>query len=216
MKRWLIFGVVVLALMALLVPAALAQGVTPPATAEGCPMWEQGGVGGMMGRGGVMDRDDMPGRGGAMMGGWAGLPDEALTLLGLSADEVQAEHLAGKTLAEIATAQGVTTEKLVDAILATRVDALATLVKDGKLSQAQADLMTERMKDMVTEMVERDDVGPMWNDDEDRSFGPMWDDDSQGGGRGQGMRGQGMRGGQQFNRQQSPMQQPTSPRGQWF
>ncbi len=201
MKRWLVFGMVALALMALLVPAALAQGPTPPVTGQDCPMWGQGG------RGGMMDRDDMMGRGGAaMMGGWAGLPDEALALLGLSAEEVQAQHQAGKSLADIAAAQGVALDKLVDSILAARVDALDALVKDGKITQAQADLMASRMKEMVTQMVERDQAGPMWNDGEDSDSRPMWNDGNRG----------GMRGGRQFSAPQAPTRQPGGLKYQSF
>jgi hypothetical protein len=180
MKRWLILGVVVLALSASLVPAALAQGVTPPVPGADCPMWEQGARGGMMGRGG------------AMMGR-AGLPDGALELLGLTAEEVRDARLAGKSLADIAADQGVDAGDLVDAILDGRAEALAALVKDSKLTQAQADLMLERMRDRVGLMVERDEAGPMWGDGDGRDFGPMWRDSGRGGMRGQGMRG-GMRG----------------------
>ena len=100
------------------------------------------------------------------------------------------------------------TEKLVDAILAARVDAFAALVKDGKLTQAQADLMADHMKDMVTQMVERDEAGPMWNDGEDRDSGPMWNDGGRSGMRG----GQGMRG-RQFDAAANALQATWRPHG---
>jgi hypothetical protein len=201
MKRWLLFGVMALALLALVVPVAIAQTSTPPATDTDCPMWEQGGRGGMMG--------------GAAMMGWAGLPDSALELLGLSAEEVQAQHLEGKSLADIASDQGVEVANLVDAIVTDRVEALDVLVKDGRISQAQADLMADHMKDMVEQMVDRDDFGPMWDDENDRGSGPMmWNDGARGGMRGQGMRG-GMRG-PRMNDDGAPARQPGDFQGRWF
>jgi hypothetical protein len=54
---------------------------------------------------------------------------------------------AGKTLDEIATAQGVTTQAIQDALSAARLqnqkDAIAQAVKDGKMTQEQADWLLQ-------------------------------------------------------------------------
>lgn len=191
MRRMLIVAVALVAAIALLAPVVLAQGSTPPRPGDECPMRQQGGrMGGMMGHG--------------MMMRWAGLPDEVVELLGLSEDEIEAMRQDNKSLAEIAEAQGVERDDLVAAILAARADAVEALVEDGKLTRAQADLMVEHMEEMVAEMVDRADAGPMWQDDDDKAGPMMWRNEGRGGMRGRGgmggMRGQGgMRGWQPDN-----------------
>ena len=70
-------------------------------------------------------------------------------LLGLTPAQIQAERAAGKTLAQIAAAQGITDQQLIDALVAGRADAIAQAVKDGRLTQAQADWMLAKMKAMA-------------------------------------------------------------------
>ena len=60
---------------------------------------------------------------------------------------MQAEFKAGKSALDIATAKGISAEKLQADFLAAHKAALAQLVKDGKLTQAQADAMQERADD---------------------------------------------------------------------
>jgi hypothetical protein len=133
-------------------------------------------MGGAMG-GGMMGRPD-----------WAGQPDAVATLLGMTQAEIQAERQAGKSLAQIAASKGVSEDKLIETILSAKKTLLQQAVTDGKLTQAQADLMIERMTAQIKVMVERTTVGPMMGGQGMR--GGM-----RGGGmRGPMMRGQGMRG----------------------
>jgi hypothetical protein len=155
MKRFIVAAILVGALAALVGGTALAAGpVTPPgqglgpaAGVQDSRAWPCGaaGAGGMMGRGAPT---------------WAGEQDAVAELLDMTQEEVQAERLAGKSLAQIAVEQGVSEQDLIDAMLSAKKDALAELVAGGKLSQAQADLMIQNMADRVKTMVERTDVGP--------------------------------------------------------
>jgi hypothetical protein len=182
MKRLIVIAVLAGVLTAILATTALAagpisgrwaQGGTTPNTAT-CPM-----AGGMLGRG-MMGGAGMQGR-----PAWAGQPDEVETLLGMTHEQIHAERLAGKSLAQIAASKNVSEEKLIDTILAAKKSAIQQAVTDGRLAQARADLMNQNMQTMVRSMVERTTTGPL-----DR-HGMM-------GGRGQGMRSQGMRGGYNF------------------
>lgn len=155
MKRWLSIGVLVLVLTAALAGTALAQGATPPAATDvypcgltvGATPWGGGVRGGVAGRG---------------MPDWAGADEAVQKLLGMTAEQLQAERLAGKSLVDIAAARGVNEEALIAAIVESHKATLAQLVADGKLTQAQADAMALRMQEQVKVMVERTSVGPAW------------------------------------------------------
>lgn len=71
-------------------------------------------------------------------------------LLGMTPGQILDERLAGKTLADIAKEKGVTEQQLTDAIVGGQEDILDQAVKDGRLTQAQADWMLERMKTMAS------------------------------------------------------------------
>jgi len=118
--------------------------------------------------GGMRGGSSMMGRG---MPDWAGMDDAAEKLLGMTAEQIQAERLAGKSLVEIAKAKGVSEDALIKAILDEHKASLAKLVADGKLTQAQADLMTTRMQEQVKLMVERAGTGPMWQTQPGQSQG---------------------------------------------
>ncbi len=173
MKRFVVAAVLAGALMALVAGTALAADpITPPGQSFGPGIgvqasgaWPCGAAGGS----GMV-------RGGAPA--WAGEQGPSAEWLGMTEEEIQAERLADKSLAQIAVEQGKTEESLINTILNAKKDTLAKLVADEKLTQVQADAMIENMTDRVKTMVERTDVGP--------AFG-------QGGAR--GMMGQGMRGG---------------------
>jgi hypothetical protein len=95
--------------------------------------------------------------GSARMGSWWGgaqgesLVDALAEVTGLSLDEVIAELDAGKTYAEIAEAQGISVDAVVEEYLSERVAALEEAVADGRFSQEQADLMLAEMTEHVTE-----------------------------------------------------------------
>ena len=152
-KIAVITGVVVLALAALGAGFVFAQTSTPTAP------WGGGyGPGGMMGGygGGMMGNFAQNGDGYAWMntmhqwmttnGGmhtivWNGLADA----LKLTPDELQNQLASGKTLTQIAEAQGVSQEQLT-AVLETLVKAgLDKAVADGVLTREQADQMLSHM-----------------------------------------------------------------------
>jgi hypothetical protein len=112
------------------------------------------GQGLMMGRS-VVDGSAV---GGVCQG--AGLGAEDLTgLLGMTAEEIVAERQAGKSLAQIAEGEGVKRADLIKAILDSRKAGLDQAVKDGRITQAQADQMIEQMTARVDAMVDETAVG---------------------------------------------------------
>ncbi len=65
--------------------------------------------------------------------------NDIATLLGMTPDQIWAERVQGKTLADIAKDKGVDTQKLVDALVASQKTMLDQAVTDNRLTQAQAD-----------------------------------------------------------------------------
>jgi len=60
-------------------------------------------------------------------------------LLGMTSDEIWAERVLGKTIADLAKEKGVDTQTLVDALVASQKTMVDQAVTDGRLTQAQAD-----------------------------------------------------------------------------
>ena len=118
-----------------------------PADADGvCPYFgERQGQGGMRGFHGE------------------GTSDAVSGILGLTAEEIQAQRLEGKSLVEIAAAQGVSEDALVAAIMAVKTEAIQQRVTEGTLTQEQATLMLQNMEQTTTESVNRTTVGPFAN-----------------------------------------------------
>jgi hypothetical protein len=77
----------------------------------------------------------------------------AATYLGLSESDLQTQLASGKSLADIAKAQGKSVDGLVDALLADEKKELDAAVAAGKLTQAQADQMLANAKQRITDMV---------------------------------------------------------------
>ncbi len=98
-----------------------------------------------------------PGAGfGARMGAmWNGstLADIVAKLTGLSADQVRTDRQAGKSFEQIAGAKNVSADKVVSAALDARKAALDAAVKDGRITQAQADTAYANMKSRITTKV---------------------------------------------------------------
>jgi hypothetical protein len=86
--------------------------------------------------------------------------DAVSKLLGLTPEQIHEQRLAGKSLVQIAQEKGVSKDQLVAAILAAKKTVLDNLVKDGTLTQAQADAMYANMQTQVPLAVERTSVGP--------------------------------------------------------
>jgi len=116
MKKW---GIVVGAIVAVgmiasvIVGGALAQGTTTQAQATAQGSQPKAGPG-----------DGM---------------NDIAKLLGMTLDQIWAERIQGKTLADIAKDKGVDTQKLVDALVASQKTMLDQAVTDNRLTQAQAD-----------------------------------------------------------------------------
>ena len=193
MKRWIVVSILILVLAVTLAGTALAQSGTPP-TPNSCQCGETPG---MMMQGGGMRGGDARGERG--MPEWVGMDDAAEKLLGMTAAEIQAARLDGKSLADLAKAKDVSKDALIQAILDEHEADLAKLVADGKMTQAQAEAMLNRMQEQVKLMVERTGTGPMWQNQPGQGQGqnsaPMMPrQGGQGGQREPGRRGGGMMG----------------------
>jgi len=96
------------------------------------------------------------GRGGFPGGPMRGGDDlaAAASYLGISQSELVTQLQSGKTLAQIANATaGKSAGGLVDALVAQEQTELAQAVKDGHLTQAQADQIQQNLKQRVTDRV---------------------------------------------------------------
>ncbi len=93
---------------------------------------------------------------GGMLGGRAGgVASEALTdLLGIDAEELHTQLHDGATLAEIAEAQGVAPQAVVDELVAEVKERLDNAVADGRIDQAEADQKLADATTKITDMVE--------------------------------------------------------------
>ena len=100
--------------------------------------------GGMMGRGHGMLSGYMMAAGGMHEQVWSAIAEK----LGMSYDELVAAIQNGQTIQQLAEAKGVSLEDLKQAALDAMRTALAELVKQGVLTQEQADWMLDRMDSM--------------------------------------------------------------------
>ena len=106
------------------------------------PMGGRGGMGGM----GVPG-----GRSGGM--GMTQTHDAAAKALGMTTDKLYAAVQGGKSLADVAKDQKVGVDALVKAMVAAAQSQLATAVKDGTMTQAQADAMKSSLTQRITDQV---------------------------------------------------------------
>ena len=77
------------------------------------------------------------------------ISDSVTKLLGMTPQQIMAERAAGKTLSQIAKEKNVTDQQVIDAIVAGEQSAVDQAVKDGKITQAQADWLVARAKAMA-------------------------------------------------------------------
>ena len=126
---------------------AFAQDPTPP-TDGVCPY---GGTCGGYGTGGY----------GGMHGyGYQGtMPAILADALGMTSEELYAALSDGQTIAELAAAQGVEMDALVDALIAPRTLQLEQAVLDGYMTQEQADWMIEMMTTQMAWRLESLNLG---------------------------------------------------------
>jgi hypothetical protein len=198
-KKVLLIAVTIVAVIALgNVLLVSAQGRTPPnQPPAACPMGYTCPISGTMplGRGMMGGRGMMNGMMGGnhaqmhgAMAGANGMHEQVWTAvakkLGLTYAELNTALQKGQTVAQLAQAKGVSLDELKTVALNAMKASFADLVKQGVLTQEQADWMLDRMDDM-----------PMFNFDQ--GFGP-------GMMQGRGMMGRGM---------MRDWQQPTGPQG---
>lgn len=95
----------------------------------------------------------------------------AATALDLTEDELRTELRSGSSLADVAAAQGVDVQTVIDALVAERTAAIDQAVTDGQITQDQATELKTDLTDRVTAMVngEMPDGPPMGRD-----MGPGW------------------------------------------
>ena len=97
------------------------------------------------------------GHGGHHGGDRIGL-ETAADALGLTEEELRtALEPDGTSLADVAQAQGVDVDTLVDALVQAQQDRIAQAVEDGRLTQAEADQRLADLEARVTERVNSDD-----------------------------------------------------------
>ena len=136
-------------------------------------------------------------------GNWGG-PDNSLVavaakVLGMDQTALVVELNTGKTIADVAKAQGVAIDKIVTAFVQPHLDWLTQAVKDGKITQAQADQYIATMKINITAQLSAP-FTPRGNGNGQGFVDANGDGVCDVGGQtpqsGQGQRGQGMRGAQ--------------------
>ena len=118
------------------VGTALAQTPTPWAGAAMMAWNRAGGCGG-----------------GCAISGTNTIHDVVAKTLGITTEQLYAERSAGKTLAQIAKDKGVSEQQLTDAILTALKQVIDQAVKDGRITQAQADWVQVQAKAMVPLML---------------------------------------------------------------
>ena len=82
-----------------------------------------------------------------------GFLQTAATFLGVSVSDLQADLKAGKSLADVAKAQGKTVDDLVTALLAPAKKNLDQAVSDGKITSAQETTILNHLTTMLTNLV---------------------------------------------------------------
>ena len=94
--------------------------------------------------------------------GMAKAHEAAAKALGLTVEQLHTALEGGKSLADVAKDQKVTVAALVKAMVAAAQTQLATAVKDGTITQAQADTLKSTLTARITERVNdvRHDRGP--------------------------------------------------------
>jgi hypothetical protein len=151
MKK-LVLSVVIVAVIAIALGTAglvYAQSTTQtpvPGTGYGSGMMNgQGSRGGMMNgqgnRGGMMNQNAAGTQDGLLHDGMTAVFAEKL---GISVEDLNARLANGETMAQIASSKGLTADQFSTLMTDARNQAIDQAVKDGTLTQAQADWMKQR------------------------------------------------------------------------
>lgn len=80
---------------------------------------------------------------------------EVAKALGITVEELRTERRAGRSLAQIATAEGISRETLISRLVVVAEQRLAAEVTAGRLTQAQADARKATLRARVTAQVDR-------------------------------------------------------------
>jgi hypothetical protein len=88
-------------------------------------------------------------------GGMAKSATEVASLLKLTEAELKAQLVSGKSLADVAKAQGVEVSAVVDLLVAKAQAHLAEAVTEGKMTQAEADAKLAEVTTRVTDKVNK-------------------------------------------------------------
>mgnify|MGYP001034232807 CR=1 FL=1 len=151
---WLAVGLAVLAVVGVGVFSVVnAQTPTPSTTPQPYGYGNRGAMRENMDKSGMLGRGMSPDKTGRMdiFGRFGGLKDSALVVfaekLGLTVDEVNTRLKAGDTFAVIAESKGITAEKLPAFMQEVCTQVIDQAVKDGKLTQAQADAFKAKLQD---------------------------------------------------------------------
>ena len=84
----------------------------------------------------------------------------AAEALGMTEAELRTAGEAGKSLADLAEEQDVSTDALVDALVAAEKERLAAAVTDGRLTQAEADARAATLETRITQSLDKPLCGP--------------------------------------------------------
>jgi hypothetical protein len=79
--------------------------------------------------------------------------DAAASFLGLTEAELRTQLEEGKSLAEVAEAEGKSVDGLVDALTAAATERLEQAVEDGRLTEAQKEEMVAGLRERITALV---------------------------------------------------------------
>ena len=82
-------------------------------------------------------------------------PEATAKVLGITVDELRTAHQSGKTLAQIASAEGISKADLVSKLVAAAKTQLAADLKAGKITQAQYDAIVADLQARITERVDK-------------------------------------------------------------
>lgn len=79
----------------------------------------------------------------------------AASTLGMTVDDLRGELRSGKTLADVAKEKGVSTDKLVDALVAAAGQRIDQAVAAGKLDATKASQMKQKLSERITSLVQQ-------------------------------------------------------------
>jgi predicted DNA-binding protein (UPF0251 family) len=87
--------------------------------------------------------------------GGVNLIQDAATAIGVSEQTLQSDLQSGKTIAQVATANGKTAQAVITALVGDETTAIDNLVSSGKLTSSQASKITASLTQMVTDFVDQ-------------------------------------------------------------